>query len=210
MKDNTKDDMEEKIENIKKELENAIFEDHEGNIEHVDFQKHQLVNLLDRSYLAGRESKAAEVRNEIHEIVEFIANEKHWWIHEKTVGMAQELTKMLYEVLSALDKTPSRYMEQQIEIICQACIRAGCHSKLIRFWMDNRWQSEVEVLTLADVLLALKDHNDAPFGVTSEGIIENEAYMKVASWDLLRDDLTKQSPETIAFLCELLANQQEQ
>lgn len=38
---------------IKEELENSLFEDHEGNIEHVDLTKGELVKMIDQAYCNG-------------------------------------------------------------------------------------------------------------------------------------------------------------
>ncbi len=64
-------------------------------------------------------------------------------------------------------------------------------------------------IRLADVLLAIEKKYKDKYRVTSQGVFENynpllQRHVVNETWNLLKDDLTQQSDETIDFLFELL------
>lgn len=118
-------------------------------------------------------------------------------------------------------------MEDKIKTIREKCIEAGCtvggicsshdysHSDCFACQMSNR------TVRLADVLLAIQGvGKNMRFNLTNGGHRDNlwircdnifggEEDSECPMWNLLKDDLTQQSPETIDFLHNLITSEGE-
>lgn len=106
-----------------------------------------------------------------------------------------------------------------LQKIKNACTNAGAESKMVRVWKDNRWQSEIETFTLADVLLAINSGPKWPetWFITTSGFFFNggmvgggdKAMAEIQKlnnpkWNLKDDNLEHQSEETINLIAGLL------
>ena len=98
--------------------------------------------------------------------------------------------------------------QDKLQLIRQACIEANPGKE----WY-TRWSTAVQVhpATLVDVLLAIHAVNPYSYFVDIRGDFWKWVNMDVAPirnehvrWNLREDDLTKQSPETIDFLYDVL------
>jgi hypothetical protein len=114
--------------------------------------------------------------------------------------------------------------DQQIDAIRAACIKANPELTVRQNEVDVLWDRLSEIsgndlwnrlskqewefardvlferpICLADVLLAIEPIR------TRRGLLNAPAESVVKSWNLRHDDLTKQSDETISWLCDLLA-----
>lgn len=87
----------------------------------------------------------------------------------------------------------------QIEIVREACVKAN---PAILLGEDEAHQGPYyRPIRLADVLLAMKLQEDREFAYQVK-LIVGGAYNTM--WNLRKDDLPQQTPETLAFLADLL------
>lgn len=98
-------------------------------------------------------------------------------------------------------------MEQNLQEIREACIAAN-REGLLEQTGDNEWSLKREI-RLADVLLAIDKvelpvHIDNKFHLFADGSFWWNTPDNSAQWNLLQDDLSKQSEATKQLIASLL------